>query len=402
MVLTLIILLVVIGLLFIDFYFGQRFYQKHPPIFHFDKQEANFDLITTGESFYTSLFKDIKNATKQVDISFFIVRNDDISKQFYELLIMRAKEGITVRLMLDKMGSNSLKKEIISELKASGVQVVFSDKPSFPYFFYRLNRRNHRKISVIDNEIAYTGGFNVGKEYLGKDPKLGPWRDYHLRATGEVVANFQVVFNYDWEAAIKGNPVSVDYVKGEASGKQEDRQTKTLKLVVSEAGQLEDKFVSWINDAKSEILIGTPYFIPSKEMFDALMAALHRGVEVNVLVPAKKDHPLVKPAGFPFYRQLMQAGGKVYMFTNGFYHAKVIIIDESFCDIGTANFDMRSVFLNKEINVIMDSETDIKEIRSAYFKDVKSSQQITVQWLNQQPITIKIEGMLARLVRPLL
>nr|WP_255639700.1 cardiolipin synthase [Aquibacillus saliphilus] len=378
-------------------------YQKHPPVFNFTKKKADFDLITTGDRFFKLFFDDIRNAKSNVDISFFIVKNDDISKQFYTLLKQKTTEGVTVRFMVDRIGSFRLKKDIINDLKTNGVEFIYSDKPSFPFLFYKLNRRNHRKITVIDHEVAYIGGFNIGKEYIGADPKLGdPWRDYHIRMTGAVIPTIQQVFDYDYTSATLGNPISVDYITDKGADQETSHQTKSLDIIVSESGQLEDKFVSWINNATSEILIGTPYFIPSKRMFNALLTALYKGIDVKVIVPEKADHPLVKPAGFPYYRELTRAGGDVFLFNQGFYHAKVIIIDETFCDLGTANFDMRSVFLNKEINVIMDSYEDINSVRSAFLKDINNSRPITEQWMQQQSVKVKLEGLVARLVRPLL
>ncbi|MDL4839184.1 cardiolipin synthase [Aquibacillus rhizosphaerae] len=391
-------LLVIIVLLVIDFHLGKRMYQNKAPHFDFGINDADYELFTNGNDLFSSYFSEIEKAKTSIDIMFFIVGNDNISTQLYHLLKQKVDEGVNVRLLVDYMGSFSLKRDVIKGLESNGVQFQYSDKPSFPYFFYKLNRRNHRKITVIDKQIGYFGGFNVGEEYLGKDTKFGPWRDYHLKVTGDVVNSLSQVFDYDWDSA-KGQVITPT-IERKSDVPNEDQ---ALKLIVTESGQLEGKFVAWINQAKSEILIGSPYFIPSERMFEAIIAALNRGVEVNLLVPIKGDHPFVKPAAFPYYRKLLQAGGKGYLYTNGFYHAKVIIIDESFCDIGTANFDNRSVMLNKEINMVIDTNPKfVKEIREAFFKDMQASNSLTEQWMNKQPITTKLSGLIAACIKPLL
>ncbi|MCT2538281.1 cardiolipin synthase [Aquibacillus koreensis] len=394
----LIAVIVFVVLLLIDYELGKRAYQKKAPVFDFGKNQADRDLFTNGDALFSSLFEDIKQAKKSIDMMFFIIRDDSISRELYHYLEQKALDGVKVRLVADYVGSFSMNKDIVKELEASGVQFVFSDRPAVPYFFYRLNRRNHRKITIIDDEIAYVGGFNVGTEYMGNDLRFGKWRDYHLRMTGEVVGNIARVYQYDWNDATKEEQFNKKIISKSSSGKD-----KTIELVVTESGQLEEIFLSWINQATHEILIGTPYFIPSKKVFQALVNARERGVELHILVPIKADHPLVKPAAFPYYKKLLDCGANLHLYTDGFYHAKIMIIDESFCDIGTANFDMRSIFLNKEINTTIDSDPDfISHIRQAYFHDLKSSNSMTHDWINKQPLKTKISAWIAYCVRPLL
>ncbi|WP_171038238.1 cardiolipin synthase [Aquibacillus sediminis] len=400
MTLSLMILaiIVILGfLIYLDLRLGYNHFQKKAPVFSFNSKKASYNLKTDGDEFFSSLFEDIEQAQTSVDVQFFIVRNDGISLELFNILKRKAGQGITVRLVVDRIGSFQLKKTIIKDLQASGVKFAFSDKPAFPYFFFQLNRRNHRKITVIDEKIGYLGGFNVGKEYLGKDPKLGPWRDYHMRITGDAVSSLVNVFTYDWNRA-NNLPAEVTKEKDKSASSDEK-----MDIVVTEAGQLEDFFVDYINNAKRELLIGSPYFIPSKRMFQALLDACDRGVDVKLTVPMKEDHPFVKPAGIPYMKKLSEAGGEVYLYDNGFYHAKVILIDEQFCDLGTANFDMRSVYINKEMNIVIDHDADfIKKIRSAYFNDIKSCLPFTEKWVKQQPIMSKLSGIIAQVIKPLL
>ncbi|WP_112182223.1 phospholipase D-like domain-containing protein [Paraliobacillus zengyii] len=383
-------------LLWVDFQIGKRHFQKKAPKVTFPLEPTKYELITRGDIFFKQLFKDVKQAKTRISISFFTVRNDQISKDMFKLLKEKAETGVTVKLNVDWFGSITLKRKLIKDLRASGVHVRKSNPPSFPFFFYRLNRRNHRKITIIDDNISYLGGFNVGKEYLGADPKLGDWRDYHIKLVDKQMALLlQNIFDYDWEIenkpALERNPTKP--LKG----------NKSFTIHITEAGQLEDLLVKWLQQAKHSISIGSPYFIPSERVFDCLLQACAKGINVTVLVPAKADHPLVKPTAFPYYRKLLAAGGSVHFYNNGFYHAKISLIDDNWADLGTANFDKRSLFLNQEINLKMSGNKEmIAPIKDAFLKDLKSSFPATEDYLNNQSVKAKISCWIGKLVEGLL
>ncbi|WP_117168394.1 phospholipase D-like domain-containing protein [Paraliobacillus sediminis] len=383
-------------LIWIDFQIGKKHFKRKAPLVHFPLDPTKYELFTTGDTFFKQFFEDVKQAKTNVSIAFFTVRNDQISKDLFKLLKEKAQTGVTVNLQVDWVGSIALKRKLIKDLRASGVHVRKSNPPTFPFFFYRLNRRNHRKITIIDSTISYLGGFNVGKEYLGADPKLGDWRDYHLKLVDKQMAGIlQNVFAYDWEAenkpALKKTPTKP--LKGDTS----------FTVHITEAGQLEDLLVHWLQQAKQSISIGSPYFIPSKRVFDCLLQACAKGIDVTILVPEKEDHPLVKPTAFPYYRKLLAAGGKVHFYNNGFYHAKISLIDDNWANLGTANFDKRSFFLNQEINLEMSGDKELLlPIKNAFLKDLKSSFPATESYLNNQSLRAKIAGWIGKLVEPLL
>lgn len=187
----------------VDFKLGRHFHLKHVKQQNFPLRKSNISLFTTGQKLFDDLFEQIEQASKHVHILLYIVKDDNISHDFLLLLVSKAKQGVEVRLLLDQIGSNKLSKKMIQLLKKSGVKFSFSHVPRFPFYFYSLNARNHRKITVIDGEIGYIGGFNIGKEYLGQDPKTGAWRDYHLKIQGEGVQDLQTQFAHDWNEATK-------------------------------------------------------------------------------------------------------------------------------------------------------------------------------------------------------
>ena len=340
------ILLLLLALwMVIDFNLGRIQHKKQHKRKSYPVRESSITLFTSGPELFEDYFAQLKQANSHIHVLFYILKHDAISFDFLSILKEKANEGVEVRLMLDWVGCLKSKRQIKKFLQNSGVELFFSQVPTFPFFFYSLQARNHRKITVIDGKIGYLGGFNVGKEYINLDKKLSPWRDYHLKIQGEGVQDLQDVFLQDWQLAAK---VRLQY---------RDPYFPTLEkgpyrhqVIPSEGIYLEQTFSKLIRQAKKSILIGTPYFIPGKQVFADLQAALKRGVKLEILVPGTADHPLVKEASYPYFRTLIPLGATVFQYQKGFYHAKILMIDDQICDIGTANFDKRSFYLNQEIN----------------------------------------------------
>lgn len=306
---------------------------------------GEFQLYTNGEELYKKLFEDIRNAEKYVYIHFYIVGKDEISKEFLQLLEKKATSGVEVKLSVDRIGGYKLKKQIIHQLKSNGVQFTFSKKPKLKHLFYSLHQRNHRRIVTIDGKVSYVGGFNIGKEYLGQNPKFGPWRDYHIRVKGNGATDMERKFATDWEEdtgekmPIHESLPAIGHVK--------------YQYLFSDGKGLWEKYGALLKQAKTSLIIATPYFVPSKEMMKELKDALNRGVNVKILVPFKSDAVLLKQAAYPYLKDMLHAGAEIYQYQNGFFHGKVTIIDGEIVDIGTANFDNRSFYLNTESNCII-------------------------------------------------
>jgi cardiolipin synthase len=309
----------------------------------------------------------------------------------------KAKNGVEVRLLLDRIGSLNLKRKMIKKLISSGVHFSFCHVPRFPFLFYSLNERNHRKISVIDGEIGYIGGFNIGKEYIGQDPKLGDWRDYHLRLHGEGVQDLQAQFLLDWENATNEKLADIEkYYPSLQKGKH------THQIVPTDGAFLQEVFINLIRKATDEIIIATPYFIPGSNLFKELISAADRGVTIKILVPMKADHPFVKEASFPYFKPLLEAGCKIHRYYYGFFHAKVIVVDGKFCDIGTANFDKRSLYLNHEINCIITDKDFIGSVRKSLFRDMEFSEEVTMEFLNKRSFLQRGKESLSTIISGLL
>ncbi|KAB2358866.1 cardiolipin synthase [Bacillus toyonensis] len=352
----------------IDLSYGRLLHLKRVRSRTFPLRQSDFHLYTYGKDLYDALFTDIKQAQHHIHVLFFIVKNDKISREFLKLLIDKAKEGIEVRLLLDRFGSHYLSNEAIRSLQKHGVSFSFCHKVRFPFPFFSANQRNHRKITVIDGKISYIGGFNIGEEYLGHNEQLGLWRDYHLRLTGEGVQDLQKQFLHDWLDDTNQNLLDAPlYFPKQEPG------TILHQFIPTDGAYLQHTFLHLIKSAKKELFIGTPYFIPGKKIMNALLKARERGVQITILVPEKADHALVREAKFPYCRKLIRAGCNIYAFQQGFFHAKVIIVDDDICDVGTANFDMRSLYSNHEINCLLYDRHFIQVVKNKFHADLKNA-----------------------------
>ncbi|WLR41743.1 cardiolipin synthase [Bacillus carboniphilus] len=392
--LLLIATFLILLLLYFELVIGMKNMTNNNKSIVFPLRKSEVIFFDEGKSFYDSLFNDIQSAKQSIHILFFIVKNDQISNTFFNLLIEKANSGIEVVLLLDFVGSFSLKKKTVNTLRSNGVNVAFANFPSFPFFFNSLQRRNHRKITIIDGKIGYHGGFNIGDEYIGKNPELGFWRDYHLRLTGEGVLDLQAQFSKDWDLAT-GDKVlyhNRPLLKGE-----------TLLQFLSTTGiGIEEQFLNLIRQAKEELIIGSPYFVPSKQLLYELQSAIERGVIVKVIVPLREDHPLVKQASYPYLQSLLVVGGEIWEYYQGFYHSKVFIVDHIVCDIGTANFDKRSLYLNEEMNCFIYDPSFITLVKKSIQNDLNECVELTIKELQKRRKKEFWKEWIARLISPFL
>lgn len=352
--------------------------------------KGNLDIFPHGKELFKDYFRELENAKKHIHVLFYIVKDDSFSREFFSILKKKAKAGIEVRLLLDRLGSYKINRKMIQDLKIAGVEFSFCNTPCFPFLFYSSQVRNHRKITIIDCATGYLGGFNVAKEYIDEDPELSPWRDYHLKIKGESVSFIQQEFLTEWREYAKKDLLDhtdyfADIPEGEISH----------QLIPTEAHTLEGIYLQLIRSAKEAITIGTPYFIPSQKLFHELILAAQRGVSITIIVPFKTDHVLVQEASYRYLRKLLKAGALVYQYQKGFYHAKTVVIDEDICDIGSANFDKRSIFLNKEINCLIYDSIFIGRVKRVIQKDILDSKPLTLKELNQPNFFRSIKESLA-------
>lgn len=340
---------------------------------------ANNDIkvYSKGIDKYSDLFKDIQNAKKFVHISYYIIRKDEYGKRLKNLLIEKVKEGVEVRLLFDHIGSKVASRKFFYDLIKEGgkVEKFF---PTAIFFKPHVNHRNHRKMVIIDGEIGYSGGMNIGKEYANEDKRLYPWADRHIRIHGEGVIGLQMQFFMDYLFVSKEKfnfedktTINKYFPSVEAKG------NKFIQIVASgpdyKGENIKNAYLKVINDSKNSILIETPYLILDDSMMDAINIAIKSGVEIKVVIPSKPDKHIVYAATLSYARELINMGVKVYAY-KGFMHSKVIVGDEHVTSIGTANMDRRSFSLNFEINSFVYSKEFNDLNREIIEEDIKNSE----------------------------
>lgn len=386
------VLLIIIIWLSVDYALGYKKHVHRPGLKCYPRYNGKLTLFTDGRDLYERYFSDLQQAQYSLKIQFYIVKNDAISHEFLSIIGEKAAQGIKVRLLMDWFGSMKVKKQDIEKLKKAGVEVAFAHKPRLPFIFFTLQTRNHRRITVIDGKTGYIGGFNIGKEYIGNDPKFGYWRDYHLKVEGKSVEDMLDQFNQDWQLST-GEKLK-PYVQQEVF----EEHRIEHQFVCTKGKELDKLFIGLVKDAEKEIVVCTPYFIPDQKLLDELLSALKKGITVKIIVPMKSDHLLVREAAFPYFGKLLLHGCQIYRFYQGFYHAKVVIVDDKVCDLGTGNFDKRSFYLNDEINCFIYDSSFISKVKENIHQDIDRSEQLTYESYQKRPVFQRGKEMVATMM----
>ncbi len=362
-------------------------------------------IFTDGNHMFASLLEDIRQAKKHINMLFYIIKNDQIGQEVLAALEQKAREGVRVRVMYDGLGTIVGISKMFEALEKAGGSVA-----AFSRLFLnltpriRVNFRNHRKITIIDGKIGYIGGMNLGDEYLGRDKKLFPWRDTHLRVTGSAVWFLQERFFMDWLHVKKDDPESNQLEKYFPP----PLETGDIAMQIASSGPdsadrtpIKSGFLKMIYSACQRVYIQTPYFIPDDSLIDALRIAAQAGVDVRLMIPRLSDHPLVHPASLGYAQLVQEHGVKVYLY-NGFLHAKSIICDDRIVSIGSSNFDIRSFSLNFEVNAFLYSREFARKNLEIFEHDITNSQLLNKQWFEQKSIIYKGFCKIARLFAPLM
>lgn len=366
-------------------------------------QDNDIQIFIDGKDKFKALFRDIDNAKSHIHLQYYIFRDDELGKKLINLLVKKAKQGVEVRVLYDEMGSRRIKKRTFNRLKQAGgeVEVFFPSK--IPLVNLRMNFRNHRKLVIIDGKTAYVGGFNVGDEYLGLDKKFGYWRDTHLRIQGNAVIATQIRFILDWNQASSRNDIYYDkkYFPDHTHHGHIPVQIVTSGPD-SEWEHIKYGYIKMISTAKKSIYIQTPYFIPDASILDALRIAILSGVDVKIMIPNKPDHMFVYWATMSYIGELLKAGANVYIYENGFIHAKMIVVDENAASVGTANIDVRSFMLNFEVNAFIYDTPTAKKLVEIFNNDITKSRRLTYYQYLQRPLKIRFKESISRLLSPIL
>lgn len=357
------------------------------------------DYFNNGKDKYDSLIHDIRNAKSSVHLQYYIWRGDGLGSRLVEELAKKAAEGVEVRVLYDGIGNARLPKDFFEKLHAAGGHTA----AFLPRFVIRLNYRNHRKLAIIDGEIGYIGGFNVGDEYLGITKRYGPWRDTHLRFTGDAVDQMQMRFIKDWNFTSKTDKVQIE----EKYFPRREQFDGVHTQIVSSGPDTKWKnvrngYFKMMNEADHHIYLTTPYFVPDDGIFEALRVAALAGLDVRIIIPGNPDHFFVYWASMSYLGELLEAGVKVYQYEKGFIHAKVLTVDGIISTVGSANMDIRSFDLNFEVNAFLYDEGITKLLEDEFMNDLRSCVEITKEWYHRRRWWFKVKEAVARLVSPML
>lgn len=365
-------------------------------------QDNEVDIYTNGNSKFSDLLRDIAAAEHHIHLVYYIVKNDGLGTRLIEALAAKASEGVEVRFLYDQIGSSALPRKFFRPLLKAGGQTAAFFPSRIPYLNFRLNYRNHRKLAIIDGNIGYIGGLNVGDEYLGLDKRFGEWRDTHLRVRGGAVFQMQMQFVLDWNLSSdsKVSDVSLYFPSTHHPGKV------GMQIVASgpnnDREQIKKAYIKMIHAAKESVWVQTPYFVPDESLMTALKMAAMSGVDVRLMLPGKPDHPLVYWASTSYLEEMLAVGVKCYLYGKGFLHAKAIVVDGRVASVGTANIDQRSFKLNFEVNAFLYDSGTVAKLAGIYEEDQRNSVLLTQEVYRSRPLFKRFLESCARLLSPIL
>lgn len=382
---------------------------KYSNLIHFiynlgdEKLSINeFKLLINGEEKFPEVLKTLDTAKYFIHMEYYDWENDTRGNQIKEVLIRKVKEGVKVRVIYDDYASRKMKHNIVKELKAAGAEIYPVIKVKLIAFANRMNHRDHRKVIIVDGHTGFVGGINISDRYDNSIDTGLYWRDTHVKIVGETVHNLQRHFVVNWNAC---QPYKLSITK------------ELLPIVQQETGKGEADFAQVVaggpiypmsnimltyfkifNSAKEKLYITNPYFIPSDSILDALKQAAISGVDVRLMMPEKSDSAIVGAASKFYFRELLQAGVKIFLYKKGFVHAKTVVADTNLSVVGTANMDIRSFDLNFEIMSIIYGKEFAEKLEGTYINDLNECFEIKIEEWNKISILKRLNYSIARLI----
>lgn len=343
-------------------------------------QDNELEMLTDGYSFFLSLLSDLRKAKSHIHIDVYIFEDDALGRLVRDVLIDKAREGVEVRVIYDDVGCWNVKNEFFERMREEGIEVAPFLPVRFPLFTSKANYRNHRKIIVIDGRVGYVGGMNIALRYVkgirktGKGKRSLPWRDTMVRMTGGVVYALQRAFLVDWffvdRTLISGDRY---YPIVDASAYRRCLAQVVTSSPAARYPEMMQGYVRIILAARQYIYIETPYFLPNEPVLFALKTAATAGVDVRIIVPRHNDARLADWAGRSYLREVAEAGVKVFLYDNGFMHAKSMVCDGALSTVGSTNIDFRSFENNFEANVFVYDDEVARQMKEIFLIDQQQS-----------------------------
>ena len=358
-------------------------------------------VLNNGRQTFGSIIYEMENARDHIHLEFYIIEDDSIGNRIKDILVRKAREGVKVKVIYDDVGSWSLPRRYIRELSVAGAGIC-SFMPVRVYAFAnKVNYRLHRKIVVVDGKVGFVGGLNIADRYLRGLGSNNMWRDTFLKIEGEAVKSLQAVFLMDWRFVSGSLEIEESYFPL-------NKISNNLLVQVVSSGPDSDwhsimqAYFTAIASAEKYVYMSTPYFLPNESIMTAIKTAALSGVDVRILLPDKNDSWIVGRASRSYLNELLEAGVKVYLFVKGFTHSKLMIVDDVFASVGTANMDIRSFSQDFEVNaLIYDGET-AQTLKEDFINDISGSVLLNIDEWRKRPRTDKVLESVARIFSPLL
>lgn len=357
------------------------------------------ELLIDGQQTYAAMLEAIAKAQDYILLQSYIVNSDRTGNKFKQALIDKAKQGVRIYFLYDKIGSRKLSRSYLKSLQQHGIEVCGFGSTRRKGNRFRINFRNHRKIIIVDGKDAFMGGLNIGDEYLGKNPRFGAWRDTHLQLRGAVVQCLQSIFLGDWYWVRREIP----QINWQVNPSKQNQTA--LVLPTGPADKLDNCNLFWlslIERSQTRLWVASPYFVPNTSTLNALKLAALRGVDIRIILPNSADHLTAYLCSFSYYQELEAVGIKLYRYRSGFMHQKIILVDDDLAGVGTVNLDNRSFFLNFEIMTFAIDREFLRSVEAMLQKDICSSHLVDLNAYRQKNLWFKLAARVSRLLAPIL
>ena len=365
-------------------------------------------LFQDGESTYVAMFKAIAAARDHINIETYIIEDDEIGRKFSDALIEKQKQGVSVALIYDSVGSIQTPKEFFQRLRNSGIKTLEFNpvNPLAAKKGWEINQRDHRKLLIVDGQSVFLGGINISSVYssgssrkraaAAKNDDQIPWRDTHLLIEGPVVADFQKLFIATWNKQ-KGDalPDRKYFPPQTPKGREVVRAIGSSSDDAS--GKMYNTLLSAIGSAETSAHLTIAYFAPDEKIMKALGDAVGRGADVKIILPGKTDSGLIFHAGRSFYNDLLKSGVEVYERSDALLHAKTVLIDGVWSTVGSTNLDWRSFLHNDEVNAVVLGTAFGAQMNTMFEKDLAASRRITLESWRERPIMLRVKEQAARI-----
>lgn len=354
----------------------------------------------SGRDTFDAILQAMEGARDHIHVEYYTFRDDETGRRFQDMMLKKAKEGVEVRFLYDGIGSIDMPDRVVRRFEKAGIRTGCFLPPLFALADKRLNYRNHRKIVVVDGLTGFLGGINVGDEYMGKNPRLGFWRDTHMKVVGDAVYYLQNTFIQDWYF-VKGDLLHDGRYLPEHECMGEDLVQIVNSGPDAHWDTILEVYFSAMATAKNKLYITTPYFIPEPGIRLALKTAAISGVDVRIILPKIPDTRIVHWASLSYLEELLQAGVRFYMYAKGFIHSKILIVDDKMATVGTANMDMRSFFSNFEQNAILFDRHLIKDLEQQFRCDLKDCEEVDLSEFEKRSRLQRGKEIFGRMLSPL-